>query len=279
MLNTNSSHGSVGAPTVHDANRLALRLDVAMARAEALTIPPSAWQTHFNTGYHNGGWQAIAMRESSAAALNIAPGDHALDTYHDNETLAACPAIAQLIAQIPCPLKSVRLMRLASGGIILEHVDAGVSLASGEVRLHIVLDTDEHTYFYVKQKRIPMRCGECWYVDVSQPHRVANTGSRDRIHLVIDCVVSPWLIDAISSSDQGEPFPDQDDPQAAFELFKETVFSNHGLQERLLKKVDRTAFVAESIAAGREFGFIFTDAEVLSAMNAGRRAWIEQWIL
>lgn len=250
-----------------------------MARAEALAIPPSAWQTHFNTGYHNGGWQAIALRESHAAVLDIAPGDYALETYHDNEMLAACPAIAQLVAQIPCPLKSVRLMRLSSGGIIREHVDDGVGLASGEVRLHVVLDTDEHTHFYVAQKRVPMRYGECWYVNVAQPHRVANTGPKDRIHLVIDCVVNPWLINAVHASDQGDPYPDQDDPQAAFERFRSTVFANSGLQERLLAKADRTTFIAESIAAGKECGLVFTDAEVVSAMNAGRKAWIEQWIL
>jgi hypothetical protein len=108
---------------------------------------------------------------------------------------------------------------------------------------------------------------------------VANTGSKDRINLVIDCVVNPWLIDAMGVADQGDPYPEQDDPQAAFERFRVTVFANPGLQQRLLAKEDRTAFVAESIAAGRECGLVFSDAEVVSAMNAGRRAWIEQWIL
>lgn len=134
MVNTNTPSGLVEASAVQSAQRLPLRLDVAQATAEALAMPPSAWQTHFNTGYHNGGWQAVALRESNAAALDIAPGDHALETYHDNATLAECPAIAQLVARIPCPLKSVRLMRLVSGGIIREHVDPGVSLESGEVR-------------------------------------------------------------------------------------------------------------------------------------------------
>lgn len=279
MVTTNTPSGLVGASGVQSAHRLPLRLDVAQAMAEALAMPPTSWQTHFNTGYHNGGWQAIALRESHAAALDIAPGDHALETYHDNATLAACPAIAQLVAQIPCPLKSVRLMRLVSGGIIREHVDAGVSLESGEARLHIVLDTDEHTHFYVAQKRVSMRQGECWYINVAQPHRVANTGSKDRIHLVIDCVVNPWLVDAVGASDQGDPYPDQDDPQAAFERFRATVFANPGLQQRLLAKADRATFVAESVAAGMECGLVFGDAEVVSAMNAGRRAWIEQWIL
>lgn len=279
MQHTIAPSKLVAASGVHSANRLAAHMDVALATAEALAMPDTAWRNHFNTGYHSGGWQAIALRESSAAALDIAPGDHPLDTYHDNATMAACPGIAQLVAQIPCALKSVRLMRLSGGGIIREHVDVGVSLESGEVRLHIVLDTDEHTHFYVAQKRVPMRQGECWYINVAQPHRVANTGSKDRINLVIDCVVNPWLVDAVRAGDQGQPYPDRNDPQAAFERFKATVFANRSLQERLLAKADRATFAAESVAAGGECGLVFTEAEVLSAMNAGRRAWIEQWIL
>jgi hypothetical protein len=35
--------------------------------------------------------------------------------------------------------------------------------------------------------------GECWYLNVNQPHRVENRGSADRVHLVLDCVVDEWL--------------------------------------------------------------------------------------
>jgi hypothetical protein len=279
MLKTNSQSGPGKESVVESAKRLGLKLDVALATAEALALPNCAWQTHFNSGYHNGGWQAIALRESTDSPLDIAPGDHAIDSFHNNATWSACPALAQLVEQFQCPIKSVRLLRLASGGIIREHVDVGVSLEHGEVRLHIVLQSDEQTHFYVSQKRIPMRAGECWYINASQPHRVHNTGSKERIHLVIDCLVNPWLVDAVKSSDHGDPYPDHDGFEAAFQRFRETVFVNKDLQKRLLIQADPMGFIAESIAAGEELGFFFTDAEVLSAMNAGRRAWIEQWIL
>jgi hypothetical protein len=269
----------MNANLVNGACRLALRFDVELAAAEALAVPQAVWQTHFNSNYHNGGWQAVALRESELAVVDIAPGDHSLDSFRDSAMLANCPAIAQLAAQIPCPQRSIRIMRLASGGIIREHVDAGVSLASGEARLHIVLDSDEHTHFLVDQKRVPMRSGECWYVDVSRPHRVANSGPKDRIHLVIDCVANPWLVNAVSEGDQGDPYPTDDGPQAAFKRFRDMVFADTRLQGRLLAKEDRGEFMTESVEAGKELGFNFTEDEVDSAMKAGRRTWIEQWIL
>jgi hypothetical protein len=34
-----------------------------------------------------------------------------------------------------------------------------------------------------------MREGECWYL----LHCVHNRGTTDRVHLVIDCQLNPWL--------------------------------------------------------------------------------------
>lgn len=261
------------------SSRLIQHADMEAAKAEALALAPAAWQTHFNNAYHNGGWQAIALRESRLAAINIAPGEHALESFHDNALLASCPAIAQLIAHIPCSKKSIRLLRLNVGGIIHEHVDAGVTLASGEARLHFVLQTDENTHFFVDQKRVPMRAGECWFVDVSRPHRVANQGVNDRIHLVIDCVVDARLLAWIAAGDGGEAYPEEASPQAMFERFKNMVFADDSLQYRLLATPDRKAFIEETVLAGSEHGLHFTEDEIVCAINHGRRAWFEQWIM
>lgn len=261
------------------SSRLMQHVDMAAARAEALAVAPAAWQNHFNDAYHNGGWQAIALRESSLATIDIAPGEHEWASFHDNALLASCPAIAQLIAHIPCAKKSIRLLRLKAGGIIHEHVDAGVTLAAGEARLHFVLETDEHTHFFVAQKRVPMRTGECWFVDVSRPHRVANQGMSDRVHLVIDCVVNDPLLASIAAGDDGEVYAESANPQAMFERFKALVFADDSLQNRLLATPDRTTFIEETLLAGRERGLHFTEDEVVAAINQGRRAWLEQWIM
>ncbi|WP_339705616.1 aspartyl/asparaginyl beta-hydroxylase domain-containing protein [Algoriphagus aquimarinus] len=38
-----------------------------------------------------------------------------------------------------------------------------------------------------------MKEGECWYLRLSDPHRVLNEGETDRIHLVMDLKVNDWL--------------------------------------------------------------------------------------
>jgi quercetin dioxygenase-like cupin family protein len=47
--------------------------------------------------------------------------------------------------------------------------------------------------FLLQGRRIEMREGEAWYLDLNLPHAVANRGRTDRIHLVVDCVVNDWV--------------------------------------------------------------------------------------
>jgi mannose-6-phosphate isomerase-like protein (cupin superfamily) len=61
------------------------------------------------------------------------------------------------------------------------------------VRLHIPVITNREVEFVLNQVHVVMNEGDCWYLNVNQPHRVANRGATDRIHLVIDCVVNDWL--------------------------------------------------------------------------------------
>jgi hypothetical protein len=38
-----------------------------------------------------------------------------------------------------------------------------------------------------------MQEGDCWYINANLPHRIANKGSSNRIHFVVDCKVNHWL--------------------------------------------------------------------------------------
>jgi hypothetical protein len=49
--------------------------------------------------------------------------------------------------------------------------------------------------FVLNQVRVIMNEGECWYLNLNEPHHVTNRGAADRIHLVVDCVVNDWLRD------------------------------------------------------------------------------------
>jgi hypothetical protein len=63
----------------------------------------------------------------------------------------------------------------------------------GKTRLHFPVFTNPQVDFFLDNTRLEMHEGECWYINANLPHRVANKGNNDRIHLVIDCKVNEWL--------------------------------------------------------------------------------------
>ena len=279
MLDTNLFPTGWAEKAAWPACRLPMRFDVEAARAECLGLPEDCWTDHFNTGRHTGGWQAVALRAAGDAVMDIAPGEFLLDAYENTGLLAAMPALRALIGSVRAPKKSVRLMRLKAGTEILEHKDSGLCLNRGEARLHIPLQTDDQVFFYLDGQRIPLRVGECWYLDVSRNHRVMNRSNRDRIHLVIDCVADAALMNEVANADRGTPYPEQGDPVVAFNRFRERVFSDRDLQQRLLEETDTRRFPALAVELGQGCSHDFSEQEVMSAMNAGHRAWIEQWIV
>jgi hypothetical protein len=66
--------------------------------------------------------------------------------------------------------------------------------------------------------------------------------------------------------------------QESFEQFRNVVLEDLSLQERLRVFTERDEFIARVVESGAERGFQFTAEEVMEAMNASRRGWIERWI-
>ncbi|HEY1325783.1 MAG TPA: aspartyl/asparaginyl beta-hydroxylase domain-containing protein [Casimicrobiaceae bacterium] len=261
--------------------RLPLRFDAAALAAEARSLAADAWRAHFNAPYHNGGWTGIALRGRSddPSCLYVGPlHGTAAEPSVETSVLQRCPALAQALATLRCPVRAARLLRLAPGGMIDEHRDHDLSFAQGDVRLHIVLATDPQVEFYVDGERVVMAAGECWYLDLSRPHRVSNRGATDRIHLVVDVGVDDWLRAQIEAGDV--PVRDAIHGGAdAFARFRERVFADPALAARLRSEPERGAFVALTVAVGRAEGYEFDAADVRAAMAAGQRRWIEQWLV
>ena len=262
--------------------RLPWRVDAANISAavdQAQQLPQHLWRTHFNNGRHDGGWQALALRAVPQAALDIMPMDVDAQQFADCEALQACPAIHAILRDLDLPFKSVRLMQLLPGSEILEHTDAGLCAANGDARLHIPLQSDEQVYFHIAGERLPMHVGECWYTDVSLPHRVRNRSGQARIHLVMDVSVDQRMAYAFKSGDAGDISADDKDPWSAFERFREAVFSNAALADELVECGDLKSLCARSVELGSEMDLRFDASDVESAMKAGRKAWTQQWTL
>ena len=64
-----------------------------------------------------------------------------------------------------------------------------------------------------------------------------------------------------------------------FHEFRELVLRSPALQERLDAEDDMRSFVSVVVALGAEHGYVFTHADVESAVSESRRVWIERWVI
>ncbi|HEY3914564.1 MAG TPA: aspartyl/asparaginyl beta-hydroxylase domain-containing protein [Verrucomicrobiae bacterium] len=184
-------------PTV----RLPFQFDPPQLQADLRQLASDAFVAHFNTHYYQGDWSVAPFRSVGGKANQIYPDPMAKDAFADTPLLAQCPCVRNVLASFHCPQQAVRFMRLKPGSSIREHRDYSLAYEDGEVRLHIPVVTNSDVEFVLNGEQIIMREGECWYHNFNLPHRVANRGTADRVHLVIDCVVNDWLREILLSAE------------------------------------------------------------------------------
>lgn len=178
---------------IPDRVKLPVRFDAESLALDVASLAPTDWLPHFNTSYYEGDWSGVPLRAVGGRADRLYPDPAASEPYADTEVLLRCPRIRAALAMLPCELTSVRLLRLGPGARVREHRDYRLSHADGEVRLHVPVTTGPHADFVLAGTPVHMTAGECWYIDVTHPHRVTNAGWFERVHLVVDCRVDDWL--------------------------------------------------------------------------------------
>ena len=96
----------------------------------------------------------------------------------------------------------VRLLFLAPNSIVKEHTDPTLALEEEKsmIRLTVPIDNNEGVEFYLNDTLVPMQVGECWYLRLSDAHRVINNGNTDRINLTIDVIPNEKIIELINNS-------------------------------------------------------------------------------
>jgi mannose-6-phosphate isomerase-like protein (cupin superfamily) len=172
--------------------KLPIKIPIKQIQAEVLALS-KGWRPHFNIRQYKGDWTVLPLRSPEGASEQIIPDLRGSQSFADTLLMESCPAINRLIKEFHCPIMAVRLMNLSAGSEIKEHRDHDLAFEKGEARLHIPIITNHLVAFYVDNVRVMMREGECWYINVNLPHKAANYGTTDRIHLVVDCVVDDWL--------------------------------------------------------------------------------------
>lgn len=253
------------------AVRLPIPTDVAALQHDLEIASQRRWTGHFNAGYFEGDWSGIVLRGRGG---DLVPGQTSdPDAFEDTPVLDQCPAFRAVLSALKCPLLSVRLLRLTPGSVIREHSDWDLSAEHETVRLHVAVRTNPQVEFYVNGERVILREGECWYLDLSKPHRVQNLGLTDRVHLVIDCVANAWLRSLIASrTDHVAVAREQ-----PFDAFREQVWLDHDLRDALIEAAGSSDFAAAVVELARRRGLRITPEDVHAAQRLTRREWTERY--
>lgn len=165
----------------------------SMAR-EIGALPPTAWTPH-PQGYR--GNDAVALVAPHGAINDDMSGEMAATEY-----LRSCPYIMDVMAELGGVWGRSRLMGLGAGAEVPVHVDVHYYWRT-HLRLHIPIITNPGVRFTCGEETVHMAPGECWAFDSFRPHRVENSGTEKRVHLVLDTVGNERLWDLLEEAEQG----------------------------------------------------------------------------
>jgi len=180
--------------TIPDRVRLPLDFDSEALAGDLAGIADDQWIRHVAKENFEGRWDILPLRsaEGETHPLRLINTDPAATRFVDTDWLERMPAMRSALGRFRCTLRSVRLMRLAGGSRIKEHSDA-LDAELGMVRLHVPVVTSPDVDFRLAGRRVAMAAGSVWYLRLTEPHKVDNRGTADRIHLVVDTLLNDWL--------------------------------------------------------------------------------------
>jgi hypothetical protein len=193
--------------TSEDRLRLPLAFPVEGLLDDLRSLPPGSWVDHFVPSNYEGVWRILPLRGPAGEThpIRMATAHPGQRGFADTPFLTRSPAFRDALARFQCGLHSVRVMSLGPGSFIREHRDPDLDGAGGVVRLHVPLLTHPAVRFLLNGLPVPLATGECWFLRLSDPHSVENPGPTERIHLVIDAELNPWLRSMLAMAALPEP--------------------------------------------------------------------------
>ncbi|PWB31957.1 aspartyl beta-hydroxylase [Pseudomonas sp. SDI] len=254
--------------------RLNAQVDLPPLLAALAAIEPAQWQPHFNQHYFNGDWSGVALIAPADASSELAPGT---GPAVQRPAWLNDSRWQQGLGHLPLAIRSARLLRLGPGAQIHEHRDYDLGGPDADLRLHIPLLSPEQVDFMLEGQRIPMRAGECWFLDLERPHSVDNHDQLPRIHLVLDCRPTPWLLDAVAAGLATTPATGEGRRARALAEFRRWLSASPLACWELQALTDVEQFIDRTLALAAAQELLLDRQQVLAAMRQGRQRWSDQW--
>lgn len=178
-----------------DRIKLPVAFDPAKLARDLAALSAGDWIDHFLTDRYEGDWDVIPLRGPKGAPhpvmmIATTPGTK---EFEDAPALALCPYFREIMESFGAELRAVRLLRLTPGSVLLEHTDHEYTDDDGTIRVHIPVVTNDGVEFLLNRTRVVMEAGSAWVLRLNDPHSVANRGTTDRVHMLVDLVMNPTL--------------------------------------------------------------------------------------
>lgn len=172
--------------------RFPLNFDVERLQSDLQHVLQHNWVAHYNKGAYSGNWTSLALLSAggSSSAINAMPkeGEQVVET----EIMSGCNYFREVLNSFRFEKTTARLLSLEAGAEIKPHKDYCLGYEDGVFRLHIPVITNPDVEFVLAGERVIMEEGSCWYINANEEHSVANRGTENRIHLVIDGKRNTW---------------------------------------------------------------------------------------
>lgn len=157
--------------------RLPWQFDAERLATELSALDSAPWMPHPSGMAGN---DALPLVSRHAENNNDFDGVMAPTKYLDQS-----PYMQQVLGAVGEVYGRSRLMRLAAGAQVSQHVDFNYHWYS-RVRIHVPIITNEQVVFHCGDEAIHMAAGECWIFDSWRHHKVVNDSDIVRTHLVFD---------------------------------------------------------------------------------------------
>lgn len=111
----------------------------------------------------------------------------------DNDLIERFPVMAKVLQEFKCPVNMMVFYHMLPGASLHPHRDTCGALELGFLRFHVPIKTSPEVEFLVDDVAVPMQEGQLWAVNTSHKHGVSNLGTSDRVHLMVQVEVNPWV--------------------------------------------------------------------------------------
>jgi hypothetical protein len=201
-------------PALPPAQRLGMTFDASRLVTDLRSLSRETWL--LQRSFADDGtiteaevdWRCRTLRSVGGDPERTDPGGPGLDGFADTPWLRSAPYFSQVLSSIPAQLRSARLLALGPGAASWEHIDTKYGPAWGTARLHVPITTTPGAILYLEGEANHWKPGEFWFADFTRMHRVENTDSVTRVHLVIDTLLSQELIELFPADYRAQLTPD-----------------------------------------------------------------------